>query len=76
MEEVIKFENVVYKIQKRAVIDRIPFGVKKGETKVILGGSGGGKTTILRSILGLIPPDSGRIYLYWKGYNKNGRGRN
>lgn len=64
MEEIIKFEDVVYKIQKRAVIDRISFSVKRGETKVILGGSGGGKTTILRLILGLVTPDSGRIYLF------------
>jgi phospholipid/cholesterol/gamma-HCH transport system ATP-binding protein len=70
MEEVIKFENVVYRIQKRAIIDHISFSVKKGETKVILGGSGGGKTTILKLILGLIPPDSGRIYLFGKDITK------
>ncbi len=70
MEEVIRFENVVYRIQKKRVIDRISFSVQRGETKVILGGSGGGKTTILRLILGLITPDSGSIYLFGKDITK------
>lgn len=64
MDEVIKFEDVCYRIKEKVIINKVSFGVKKGETKVILGGSGGGKTTILRLILGLIRPDSGRIYLF------------
>lgn len=64
MDEVIKFEDVCYRIKEKVIINKVSFGVKKGEAKVILGGSGGGKTTILRLILGLIRPDSGRIYLF------------
>jgi len=37
--------------------------VESGEMKVILGGSGSGKSTILKMILGLIRPDSGEVYI-------------
>src|SRR2546423_4807518 len=37
------------------------FKVRKGETKIILGGSGGGKSTTIKLILGLLKPDEGRI---------------
>jgi len=33
----------------------------RGETKIILGGSGGGKSTIIKLVLGLLKPDSGRV---------------
>ncbi|MGH7230658.1 MAG: ABC transporter ATP-binding protein [Nitrospiraceae bacterium] len=45
----------------RQVLKSISFHVKTGETMVILGGSGSGKTTILRLILGLHRPDSGLV---------------
>lgn len=62
--EIIKFENVWYSVEDREVLKGISFIVNRGETKIILGGSGGGKTTILRLILGLIKPDKGRIYVF------------
>ncbi len=37
--------------------------VGKAETKVVLGGSGSGKSTILRMVLGLVKPDSGEIFV-------------
>ncbi|HEX8352780.1 MAG TPA: ATP-binding cassette domain-containing protein, partial [Pyrinomonadaceae bacterium] len=37
------------------------FKVRKGETKIILGGSGGGKSTTIKLILGLLKPDAGRV---------------
>jgi phospholipid/cholesterol/gamma-HCH transport system ATP-binding protein len=45
----------------RPVLQGVSFDLNPGETKVILGGSGSGKTTILRLILGLLRPDSGRV---------------
>jgi len=35
--------------------------VMKGETKILLGGSGGGKSTIIKLVLGLLKPDSGQV---------------
>ncbi|HEX2055632.1 MAG TPA: ATP-binding cassette domain-containing protein, partial [Nitrospiraceae bacterium] len=45
----------------RPILTGISFEVPAGETKVILGGSGSGKTTILRLILGLFRPDRGAV---------------
>ena len=48
------------------VLDDIDFDVAEGESLVLLGASGSGKTTILRIIAGLEEPDTGRIILHGK----------
>jgi phospholipid/cholesterol/gamma-HCH transport system ATP-binding protein len=45
----------------RPVLKGVSFDLGPGTTKIVLGGSGSGKTTILRLILGLLKPDSGTI---------------
>ncbi len=45
------------------VLKGIGFGLRKGETKVLIGPSGSGKSTLLRCINHLTVPDAGRIYL-------------
>lgn len=57
----IEFRNVHLSFDDRKVLDDLNFMVMKGETKIILGGSGGGKSTIIKLVLGLLKPDSGRI---------------
>jgi phospholipid/cholesterol/gamma-HCH transport system ATP-binding protein len=57
----IEFRNVLLAFDDRVVLDNLSFKVMKGETKIILGGSGGGKSTIIKLVLGLLKPDSGRI---------------
>src|SRR5687768_16455184 len=57
----IEFRDVVLSFDDRVILDRLSFKVLKGETKIILGGSGGGKSTIIKLVLGLLKPDSGRI---------------
>jgi phospholipid/cholesterol/gamma-HCH transport system ATP-binding protein len=46
------------------VLRGVTFEVAKGETLVIMGGSGSGKTVLLRSIAGLLRPDRGRIHVF------------
>jgi phospholipid/cholesterol/gamma-HCH transport system ATP-binding protein len=57
----IALENVFLTLGNRPVLEEVSFSVAPGETKVIVGGSGSGKTTILRLILGLHKPESGSI---------------
>ncbi len=57
----IEFRNVTKSFNDEMVLRDITFSVSKGESTIILGASGSGKSTILKLILGLIKPDSGEI---------------
>jgi len=59
----IRFEKVCKSFDERVVLRDFTMEVQPGETKVILGGGGSGKTTILKMVLGLVKPDSGRIFV-------------
>jgi phospholipid/cholesterol/gamma-HCH transport system ATP-binding protein len=60
---VIEIKGVSLSLDDRQILKNISMKVLPGETMVIVGGSGSGKTTILRLILGLIRPDSGHILI-------------
>jgi len=57
----IEFRDVTLAFDDRVILDGISFAVQPGETKIVLGGSGTGKSTILKLALGLLKPDSGRV---------------
>src|SRR5207247_510618 len=57
----IEFREVTMIFNDRKVLDDLSFKVMKGETKIILGGSGCGKSTTIKLVLGLLKPDSGQI---------------
>ncbi|MBK7708929.1 MAG: ATP-binding cassette domain-containing protein [Acidobacteria bacterium] len=59
----IEFRDVHLSFDERKILDGVSFKVRRGETKIILGRSGGGKSTIIRLILGLLKPDSGQIFV-------------
>jgi len=59
----IEFDRVSFSYGDNVVIKDLSFSVGIGERVAILGGSGNGKTTILKIILGLIRPDSGRVII-------------
>lgn len=63
MDIKLKIENLYKSFDNHLVINDVSFNVKKGELLSILGPSGGGKTTLLRILIGLINADSGKIYL-------------
>jgi len=60
---VIVFENVSMAFDEKPVLKDISFRLAKGETKAIFGVAGSGKSTILKLALGLLKPNSGRIYV-------------
>jgi phospholipid/cholesterol/gamma-HCH transport system ATP-binding protein len=59
----IRFENVTLAFDDKVVLDDVSFGLPHGETKAIFGVAGSGKSTILKLAMGLMKPDSGRIYV-------------
>lgn len=61
--EAIRFENVSLAYDDRLILDEISFRLPHGETKAVFGVAGSGKSTLLKLALGLIKPDSGRIYI-------------
>jgi len=59
----IEFKDIHLSFDGKKILDGISFTVRRGETKIILGRSGGGKSTTIRLILGLLKPDSGQIII-------------
>ncbi len=57
----IEFENVQLLRGDRAVIDGMSLSIERNERVAVLGGSGSGKTTILKLILGLLQADEGKV---------------
>lgn len=70
----IRFENVTKKFGKKAVLDKVSFEVGAGETFVIVGLSGAGKSVTLKHMIRLILPDSGTITIDGDEINDLGRG--
>jgi phospholipid/cholesterol/gamma-HCH transport system ATP-binding protein len=60
---IIKFDHVTFFRGKRIILNDLSFIINSNETVAILGGSGEGKTTILRLIMRLLLPDSGKILI-------------
>ncbi len=59
----IEFRNVDLAFDDQVILDGISFKVRRGETKIVLGGSGSGKSTIINLILGLLQADGGEILI-------------
>ncbi len=59
----IEFDKVSFSYGSRRVLQEVSFSIRTEERVAILGGSGEGKTTVLKLILGLLRPDSGRILI-------------
>jgi phospholipid/cholesterol/gamma-HCH transport system ATP-binding protein len=63
-EPMIRVENLTTYYGERRILDRVNLEVQAGETLVILGGSGTGKSTLLRHLIRLEPPPrTGHIYI-------------
>jgi branched-chain amino acid transport system ATP-binding protein len=61
MSTLLKVENIETYIGQYHILQGVSFEVKKGEVTVLLGRNGAGKTTSLRTVMGLTPPSSGKI---------------
>src|SRR3989338_5508594 len=69
-EVVIKADGLTKKFGDRMILNGVSLEVNRGETFVIMGGSGCGKSTFLRHLTGALRPDSGKVYLLGKDLTK------
>lgn len=60
---VLELKDVVKSYGDRRILDGVSFVVRRAETKIIIGASGSGKSTILKLIMGLEKPDEGQIFI-------------
>lgn len=63
-EPVIEVENVVTRLGGARVHDGLNLSVRRGEVTALIGGSGTGKSVLLKEIIGLLKPDAGTIRLF------------
>ncbi len=66
MSNIIEFNNVNFKYDKDIIIDSAHFAISENEFTGIIGPNGGGKTTLLKLLLGILQPSSGTISILGK----------
>jgi len=66
MKKIIEVQNLITEFDEKRILNNISFNVLKNEVLVILGGSGCGKTTLLKHIIRLYKPISGSIKFFNK----------
>lgn len=69
-ESVVSLKHVYYAYDEKIVLDDINFEIPKGAFIGLVGPNGGGKTTLIQLILGLLKPDQGSISLLNKPLDK------
>ena len=62
--DIVRFEEVSLSFGEIRALDRVSFEIQAGETLVVFGAAGSGKTVMLKVALGLVRPDSGRVFLF------------
>ena len=60
----IEFRGVTVRFGERTVLDSIDFVVEQGDFVGIIGPNAGGKTTLLKVMLGLVKPDEGEVLTF------------
>ncbi|MGD0500138.1 MAG: ATP-binding cassette domain-containing protein [Bryobacteraceae bacterium] len=61
---VLRFEDVTVAFDDVTALSHVSFEAFEGESRVILGAAGSGKTVLLKAALGLVKPESGRVYAF------------
>ncbi len=58
-EEIIAASSLCVRLNNQTILDNVNFNVAKGEIFALLGGNGAGKSTTLKTLLGIVPPSEG-----------------
>jgi phospholipid/cholesterol/gamma-HCH transport system ATP-binding protein len=61
---VLRFDHVTVKFEGVEALSDLSFAASEGESRVIMGAAGSGKTVLLKTALGLVKPDSGKVYAF------------
>jgi lipopolysaccharide export system ATP-binding protein len=61
--KILRSENLVKAYKKRTVVNNVSIDVKQGEVVGLLGPNGAGKTTTFYMTVGMVKPDSGKVFL-------------
>jgi phospholipid/cholesterol/gamma-HCH transport system ATP-binding protein len=69
-EPIVVFEDVSIAFDLKPVLQNVSFAVHRGETRIILGPAGGGKSVLMKLVDGLIRPDSGVIRVFGEDVTK------
>jgi phospholipid/cholesterol/gamma-HCH transport system ATP-binding protein len=63
---VLRFENVSVSFDEEPALIDVSFAAREGESHVILGAAGSGKTVLLKTAMGLVQPKAGKVYVFGK----------
>ncbi|MDR2945621.1 MAG: amino acid ABC transporter ATP-binding protein [Candidatus Adiutrix sp.] len=74
MPPILEVKNISKTLGSKLILDDVSLSLNKGELKVLIGPSGGGKSTLLQCIHYLIPPDAGEVVLEGRPASGAGRG--
>jgi zinc transport system ATP-binding protein len=69
--QIINIQNVTFSYEKQTILEDINLEVNKDDFLAIIGPNGGGKSTLLKLILGIIEPKSGSISVFSKSPSKH-----
>lgn len=70
-KNVIEIENLMFRYSNYPVLHDVTLSIQAGDMVSIIGPNGGGKTTLLKIILGLLEPESGKIQVYGESPRTN-----
>src|SRR5690349_13129698 len=59
----IEVRDLIKKLGANVILDGVNFRIEQGESVVIIGRSGGGKSVLLKHLIGLLQPDSGAVLI-------------
>ncbi len=72
MRPIIEIKNLSFSYENYPALEKVNLRIEEKDFVAVIGPNGGGKTTLIKIILGIIKPDSGEVLIYGKPPGKNG----
>jgi phospholipid/cholesterol/gamma-HCH transport system ATP-binding protein len=63
-DSILRFEHVTVRFDDEIALNDVSFDVRRGQTRIILGAAGSGKSVMLKAATGLVPVASGNVFLF------------